>query len=183
AVEASWQAPVHDVYGCTEAGIIALRRVAHDETWRAVDGVRVWNENGTAWAQGGHVPRAVPLADQISVHGEQEFSLHGRLSDMVKIAGKRASLQALNAELNKIPGVMDAVYFVPDGNNGRLSAFVVAPGLSAQMIITELRKNIDPVFLPRPLHVVAALPRNASGKLPRENLLALAAALPHSRSR
>jgi acyl-coenzyme A synthetase/AMP-(fatty) acid ligase len=30
---------------------------------------------------------------------------------------------------------------------------------------------VDPVFLPRPLRLCPALPRNATGKLPREALL------------
>jgi acyl-coenzyme A synthetase/AMP-(fatty) acid ligase len=34
-----------------------------------------------------------------------------------------------------------------------------------------LRARIDAVFLPRPLYFVEALPRNATGKLPREALL------------
>jgi acyl-coenzyme A synthetase/AMP-(fatty) acid ligase len=36
----------------------------------------------------------------------------------------------------------------------------------------QLRATIDPIFLPRPLRRVSALPRNAAGKLPREALLA-----------
>jgi acyl-coenzyme A synthetase/AMP-(fatty) acid ligase len=36
-----------------------------------------------------------------------------------------------------------------------------------------LRGGIDPVFLPRPLRKVEALPRNETGKLPRAELLAL----------
>jgi acyl-coenzyme A synthetase/AMP-(fatty) acid ligase len=34
-----------------------------------------------------------------------------------------------------------------------------------------LRERMDPAFLPRPLVLVEALPRNALGKLPREALL------------
>ena len=55
-----------------------------------------------------------------------------------------------------------------------LTAFVVAPDLSREEILRALRERIDPVFLPRPLHRVAALPRNATGKLPYEALLQLA---------
>ena len=36
--------------------------------------------------------------------------------------------------------------------------------------MAELRKRIDPLFLPQPLHLVEALPRNLTGKLPRERL-------------
>jgi acyl-coenzyme A synthetase/AMP-(fatty) acid ligase len=56
-------------------------------------------------------------------------------------------------------------------------AFAVAPGRTAGEILAALQQHIDPAFLPRPLHLVDALPRNATGKVPREALLALAARL------
>jgi acyl-coenzyme A synthetase/AMP-(fatty) acid ligase len=50
----------------------------------------------------------------------------------------------------------------------------VAPGLDRAAILRALRERIDPAFLPRPLLIVEALPRNDTGKLAREGLLALA---------
>ncbi|HVS26596.1 MAG TPA: AMP-binding protein [Burkholderiales bacterium] len=179
-VETLWQTRVHDVYGCTEAGIVALRHAASLENWRTLEGVRVYGKGEEAWVEGGHIPQPSRLADHISIHSEQEFSLHGRLADLVKIGGKRASLEALNAELNRVAGVMDGIFFIPDEAGAvaeRLVAFAVAPGLNAETILAELRKRIDPVFLPRPLYLVKTLPRNATGKLPRENLRRLAAEL------
>ncbi|TAM12673.1 MAG: AMP-ligase, partial [Rhodanobacter sp.] len=55
----------------------------------------------------------------------------------------------------------------------RVAALVVAPTLDEAAILAALRDAIDPVFLPRPLRRVAALPRNETGKLPRAALLAL----------
>jgi acyl-coenzyme A synthetase/AMP-(fatty) acid ligase len=46
-------------------------------------------------------------------------------------------------------------------------AFVVAPGLTSEAVLSALRERIDPAFLPRPLCLVEALPRNETGKLPR----------------
>jgi acyl-coenzyme A synthetase/AMP-(fatty) acid ligase len=43
--------------------------------------------------------------------------------------------------------------------------------------MAALRERIDPAFLPRPLHFVASLPRNPTGKLPRESVDALVAQL------
>jgi acyl-coenzyme A synthetase/AMP-(fatty) acid ligase len=40
-----------------------------------------------------------------------------------------------------------------------------------------LRQRIDPAFLPRPLCFVDVLPRNATGKLPRQPLNRIAAEL------
>jgi len=38
----------------------------------------------------------------------------------------------------------------------------------------ELRQRVDPVFLPRPLRLVAQIPRNSTGKLRRDTLEVLA---------
>jgi len=57
----------------------------------------------------------------------------------------------------------------------RLTAYVVAPGCSAEEILGDLRARIDPAFLPRRVAVVAALPRDRLGKLPRNALAALGA--------
>ncbi|MDE1899755.1 MAG: AMP-ligase, partial [Xanthomonadaceae bacterium] len=55
----------------------------------------------------------------------------------------------------------------------RIAAAVVAPGLDTTTILAALRAVVDPVFLPRPLRRVDALPRSATGKLPRAALLEL----------
>ena len=99
-------------------------------------------------------------------------------ADLVNVAGKRSSLAYLNHHLNSIAGVEDGVFFMPGETEAgvtRLTAFVVAPGLSRQGLVEALRVRIDPVYLPRPLYFVESLPRNATGKLARETLLRLAA--------
>ena len=40
-------------------------------------------------------------------------------------------------------------------------------------LLEALRRDIDPVFLPRPLYLVDALPRAANGKITRDGLEAL----------
>jgi len=57
----------------------------------------------------------------------------------------------------------------------RLAAFAVAPGHTAESLMSALRLRIDPAFLPRPLCMVEALPRNDIGKLPRESLTRIVA--------
>jgi acyl-coenzyme A synthetase/AMP-(fatty) acid ligase len=57
----------------------------------------------------------------------------------------------------------------------RLAAFVVAPGLSAVQIRHELRRFIDPAFMPRYVFHVSSLPRNETGKLRQDDLQKLAA--------
>jgi acyl-coenzyme A synthetase/AMP-(fatty) acid ligase len=53
----------------------------------------------------------------------------------------------------------------------------VAPELTSAALKQALRERIDPVFLPRPLLFVDALPRNAAGKLPDHATRALLATL------
>jgi acyl-coenzyme A synthetase/AMP-(fatty) acid ligase len=94
----------------------------------------------------------------------------------VNIGGHRGSLNDLSQKLNEIEGVQDGVFFLPDETGTvvtRLIAFVVAPEKPAEHILSALRTIIDPVFLPRPLHLVPRLPRNETGKLTREALLGL----------
>ena len=177
AVEDRWGVPVHEIYGCTEAGTVALRRPTTETRWRACAGVRVWQKADDTWVEGGHLDGALKLPDCIEVVGEQEFILLGRPGDLLKIAGKRTSLEALNCELLRIAGVRDGVFFVPEGtgvDEQRVAALAVAPRLEPEAILCALRERIDPAFLPRPLLLVDALPRNATGKLAREGLLALA---------
>jgi acyl-coenzyme A synthetase/AMP-(fatty) acid ligase len=102
--------------------------------------------------------------------------LGARVHDLVKIGGKRASLATLNAELRRIPGVVDGVFWLPENDRGtlRLLAFVVAPGVSRSTILAALRDRIDPAFLPRPLIALDALPRDSLGKLPRARMAELA---------
>lgn len=178
--ERAWQAPVREVYGCTETGMVATRRTVAGPVWQALRDVRITPHGEVFWASGGHVVQPGPLMDRLRLHSEREFELLGRADDLINIAGKRASLAGLNRVLLEIPGVVDGVLFLPEPTAAerepRLTALVVAPALSVVDLRAALRARMDPVFLPRPLLKVPALPRNAQGKLPRAQLLALAAA-------
>jgi acyl-coenzyme A synthetase/AMP-(fatty) acid ligase len=174
-VEEKYRAPLLEIYGSTETGQIAMRRTAETAAWRLWPGVHLNLSNGQVFAQGGHVEQLTPLCDVIEITSEEEFLLHGRTADLVNVAGKRSSFGYLNAQLNAIPGVIDAAFFLREemtGSTGvtRLGAVVVAPGLTVAALTEQLRLLIDPVFLPRPLLIVDELPRNATGKLPQQAL-------------
>jgi acyl-coenzyme A synthetase/AMP-(fatty) acid ligase len=176
-------ARVFEIYGCTEAGQVATRRPTCSEEWQALEGVRLWNQDGQAMVEGGHIDEPTPLQDVIDVSPNgTHFTLGGRTGDMVNIAGKRNSLGYLNHHLSTIPGVVDGVFFLPDdpvpGRVTRLTAFVVAPGLMASDITAGLRERIDPAFLPRPVVMLDRLPREATGKITRDALKALATKSP-----
>ena len=166
--EETFASPLYEIYGCSEAGQLATRRTASGEDWQCFDGITLRQDGCGTWAQGDAVGDETLLNDVIELADATHFTLHGRTADLINIAGKRSSLAHLNFHLNSIPGVIDGAFVLPGGEASRLMAFVVAPGLSAEKITAALRQHIDPAFLPRPLHLVDALPRNELGKLPRE---------------
>ncbi len=178
-VERRCHAPLVEIYGCTETGQIASRRLTEGEEWHLFPDIRFRQENEITLAYGGHIDQPTEMGDVIEMVSEDRFRLHGRKADMVNIAGKRNSLAYLNLQLTAIEGVLDGAFFVPDEADSdelvRLVAFVVAPSLSSVELMAALRKRIDAVFLPRPLVFVDALPRNSTGKLPRSALQALLA--------
>jgi acyl-coenzyme A synthetase/AMP-(fatty) acid ligase len=182
--EDMYRTEVLEIYGCTEAGSIATRRTVEDNLWRTYDDMRVYQRDDRCLVEGPSVTQPVELNDVIQLRNAHEFSLHGRLADLINVAGKRTSLASLNHKLNEIDGVTDGAFFMPEetpGTVSRLVAFVVAPALSRQDVLHALRQQIDAVFLPRPLYMVDALPRAQSGKLPRASLAALASRLAKQR--
>jgi acyl-coenzyme A synthetase/AMP-(fatty) acid ligase len=170
--ESIFDAPVREIYGCTEAGQIASRRTAEGEAWTLFPNVRLEKRGDTTWVSDGHVGDARALGDVIEIKSDHQFLLHGRAGDLVNVAGKRTSLAHLNFHLNSIDGVDDGVFVMPsvadDNLIVRLTAYVVTRTLSAEQILAALRPRIDAVFLPRPIRLVSELPRNQTGKLTQQ---------------
>jgi len=178
--EKRFGAPLYEIYGCTEAGQVATRRTVESEEWCAFPDVQLRQDKHGTWVNGGHVKTEVLLHDVIELRSHTRFTLHGRTADLVNIAGKRISLASLNYHLNSITGVRDGIFVMPEQEGGsvtRLTAFVVAPGLTSDAVMNALRKRIAPAFLPRPLFLVESLPRNNTGKLPRQALYQLSTEL------
>lgn len=187
ASELKFHAPLLEVFGATEIGVAATRRTVRDEPWTLIELFDMEPRHDGTAVRGRHFAGEVLLLDVITPEGPRHFRLVGRSSDLINIAGKRASLGDLNAKLLAISGVRDGVIFMPDvgsaaeadGTVHRTAALVVAPGMTRESVLSALRQVIDPAFLPRPLLLVDALPRNETSKLPRAALLDLFAR--HSR--
>ncbi|MGH8541451.1 MAG: AMP-binding protein [Stenotrophobium sp.] len=165
-------APLREIYGCTEAGSMAMRRPRETSQWQLHPGMRIEDCEGSVSIRGEHLPQAIPLNDVVDIADARRFHLLGRDADMIKVAGKRASLADLTQKLLAVYGVEDAVLFLPDDSE-RPAALVVAPTLSESEILAALTPQVDAVFLPRPLRKLPRLPRDELGKLPRARLLEL----------
>ncbi|HJP99556.1 MAG TPA: AMP-binding protein [Rhodanobacteraceae bacterium] len=175
AAEERFGAPVQEVFGSTETCVIAHRRTASEDAWTLYAGATLHPQPDGTRIEAPQLAQPVVLADLVELLDDGRFRLRGRNTDLLEIAGKRASLGDLTHKLLAVPGVSDGVVVQLDDTDAmgvrRIAALAVAPGLSAASILERLRGGIDPVFLPRPLKCVDALPRSETGKLPRGALL------------
>ena len=200
--EAAFQGQLVEIYGCTEAGQVASRRTTAGPLWHTLGALRIsrdltrditrdiTREPGADGSDcfivsGGHVTEPTPLADVLVLQNPNgantHFQLLGRANDLIHVAGKRSSLAHLNFHLNRIEGVDDGAFWLPDGTADNMAerivrpvAFVVAPGLAARQIIAALRDTLESAFVPRRVVHVDALPREATGKLTAAALRRLA---------
>ena len=172
--EAVLDAPLMEIYGCTEAGQVATRRTTQAPEWRTFAGLAMTGDGEQSWVSGGHVPEPTRLADILEVLEPTRFRLLGRSNDLINVAGKRSSLAHLNHHLNSIEGVRDGAFWLPpdagDEAVVRLVAVVVAPDLSREALLAALRERVDAAFLPRRILRIDALPRDGTGKLPTGRL-------------
>jgi acyl-coenzyme A synthetase/AMP-(fatty) acid ligase len=178
-VEAQLNAPMVEIYGSTETGALATRRPTQGTEWETYSGIAMEQNQDQTRACAEHFDTPQTLNDVVELLGPNRFRLLGRNSDMINIVGKRNSLAFLNQLLLGLPGVEDGVFCMHDSGSAdetpRLLAFVVAPSLTGAAIQASLRQHVDPVFLPRPLVVLATLPRDANGKLPASAMAELRA--------
>ena len=182
--ERETQAPTIEIYGSTETGVIGTRRPALESAFTPLHGLSVETHADGLLLRGAQLDGDTYLRDRAVVGHDGTFMLTGRDADLVKVGGKRASLAMLNHELLAIEGVVDGAFVVLDAGalTPRLAALVVAPDVDAANILAALRERVDAVFLPRPLHRVDAMPRNALGKAPMEALRKRVAELSAARS-
>ncbi|XSG85365.1 MAG: AMP-binding protein [Methylohalobius sp. ZOD2] len=159
--------PLWELYGSTETQSFAWRRPARDVLWRLYPGAALQRDSDETRLTASWLPSPWVLGDNLEVHPDGRFRVLGRRGDLLKIGGKRASLAELNWHLNRIDGVEDGCFFVTDQD--RVGALVVSR-LSKTEILAALRRQLDELFLPRPLHTVDRIPRNATGKIVKAEL-------------
>jgi acyl-coenzyme A synthetase/AMP-(fatty) acid ligase len=175
AVTAKLGGEMVEMFGSTETCVFASRLTAREEQWRLYEGVRLEPRADGTLVHAPWFVEPVLLQDIVELQPGNRFIVRGRSSDMIEVAGKRASLSDITRRLLAIEGVKEAAVFQPEsdavGTIRRVAALVVAPTLTAREVLDQLAPGVDSAFLPRPLVIVEQLPRNELGKLPRENLL------------
>ena len=179
-------APLLEIYGSTETGQIAARRCSAGDLWQTFDGIEVqaepvvdgeprfqrpWRPRGRRGAAerrtGVAVPHPLRPAGPPCRHGQHRRQAHlaglpePPAEQHPRGPGCRPVLAA-----GRDPG-RAGPHPAPDGLRGGTHA-------ERGKLQHAMRERIDPAFLPRPIHFLPVLPRNATGKLPQQVLAQLA---------
>jgi O-succinylbenzoic acid--CoA ligase len=98
--------------------------------------------------------------------------VEGRLKDVIVSGGENVACAEVERVLEEHPAVVEAaVVGMPDPEWGEVvTAFVVVNG-NADALIDHCRERLAGYKVPRALHTVDSLPRNAAGKLLRRELV------------
>ena len=173
-------APIMEIYGSTETGGIAWRRQTTTHRWQALPGVELSFEDDCLALRSPFL--AAPeqwwqQPDRVSGTADS-FELLGRRDRLVKIGGKRVSLDHIERVLAAHPLISAARCVELGRTDGRLGGILVmaADALPQEhtprrALIGELRQqlaeHVEQVAIPRYWRFVDALPSNAQGKLDR----------------
>lgn len=113
------------------------------------------------------------------------LTLTGRVGEVINVAGKKVSPAEVRQALEDLPGVQGAaVAGLPDRHRGEMVGAVVATqpgsGLTVSRVLAHCRTRLAPHKIPRRIILVAELPTNDRGKIPRETIEALFSRFPQS---
>ncbi|WP_176503172.1 AMP-binding protein [Cobetia sp. 5-11-6-3] len=199
--EASLKAPVIELYGSTETGGIARRRQQETAYWTPLPAVEITFSPGFAvrspflkapdqwWQQADKAALVEDAAEGDDArNAAPRFQLLGRSDRLVKLAGKRVSLSAVERCLSEQAEVLEVRCLPMPTREHRLGAVVVMDECalpqdhaSRRDLIARLRRALMPGFeriaLPRYWRFVTRLPLNAQGKFTADSIARLFADL------
>ena len=107
AVERMWATTIHEIYGCTEAGVVALRRPGRGERWRVTSGMRLWKKGEDTWVEGGHLEQALKVPDRNELAQRNRVHADGAARRPGQGRGQPRFPRGTHRELLLIPGVKD----------------------------------------------------------------------------
>jgi malonyl-CoA/methylmalonyl-CoA synthetase len=123
--------------------------------------------DGRRWFRSGDLFRYDPVAGV--------YVVMGRLKELIISGGFNIYPLEVEAEMRLQAGVRDvALVAMPDPARGELPvAFVEAdPGFDSEVFLAALRGRLASFKVPKAVHVIDALPRNAMGKVEKQRLIA-----------
>ena len=177
-------AVVIDIFGSTETGVIAYRDQAVSAHWRPLNGISVKNSNGRLAVNS---PAAVKGSwyvtdDLCEIFQDDEFSLLGRSDRVIKVGGKRISINTIELRINDHPWVVKVRALQLNKHKSRVGAVIqltsdgnavlIDQGKPAicRKLISLLKKDIEKIGWPRYWRFVSKFPINQQGKTTNQEL-------------
>ncbi|MDY0885225.1 AMP-binding protein [Dongia soli] len=178
-----------EIFGSTETGAIAYRHWRNtDPAWHPLPGVAVRQQpDGCMQVRSPFIAGdgLYDSADLITLAADGSFRNRGRADDIVKIEGKRISLQEIEAALLGVDLVKAAAVIIMPSDRPRLAAAIV-PSESGttrlkeigdfrfgRLLRQQLGRQLESACLPKHWRFVDALPASTLGKRRASDILAL----------
>jgi malonyl-CoA/methylmalonyl-CoA synthetase len=161
---------VKGLSGAEQAGVLEVRGPTVSD-WAYEGGGRIRLTGQAGW---------YPTNDAGYIDGDGRLYLLGRTVRLIKVAGKRVSLDSIEAALLSMPGVMDAAVSARvDRIHGEVPVAEVVPtpdsGLSLEALLQECQRRLPPHKRPREIRLRERIQRRRISKGPvTENAMAQA---------
>lgn len=179
----------YEILGSTETGGVAFRQQITNPHWKVLPGVSVSQDESSEclWVKSPYFDDKEPflMGDRVVMHGENTFELLGRQDRIVKVEGKRLSLQELEERVKKHEYIQDA-YSVFAEDKRQYVTLAVILNEKGQAQLTKSGKHglntaiqhflsdfYESILIPKKFHYVTHFPLNEQGKLVLEDLLTL----------
>lgn len=177
-----------EIYGSTEGGSIGYRKRSEKDLWTRLKIVKVKvDENGSISCCSGYTGEGfwVHVGDVVEMKNEDEFELLGREDSIVKIEGKRISVQQIDRQILQDKNFKDSyTLYCKSDKREYVASFIV---LNNKFTINKkeneenMRKYIkdylkgyfEKIVIPKKIYFIDRIPRNELGKIDRKELDAI----------
>lgn len=172
-----------EIYGSTEGGCMAYRKRSEKDLWTRVKIVKLKvDENGSLSCSSGYTGEGlwVHVGDVVDMKNEDEFELLGREDSIVKIEGKRISVQQIDRQILEDKNFKDSyTIYCKSDKREYVASFIVLSDENADE--EEMRKYLkdylkgyfEKIVIPKKIYFTDLIPRNEMGKIERKRLDAI----------
>lgn len=172
-----------EIYGSTEGGCMAYRKRSKKDLWTRVKIVKLKvNENGSLFCSSGYTGEGfwVHVGDVVDMKNEDEFELLGREDSIVKIEGKRISVQQIDRQILEDKNFKDSyTIYCKSENREYVASFIVLSDANAneedmrKYLKDYLKGYFEKIVIPKKIYFTDSIPRNEMGKIDRKQLDAI----------
>lgn len=172
-----------EIYGSTEGGGMAYRKRSEKDLWTRLKIVKLKvNENGSLFCSSGYTGEGfwVHVGDVVDMKNEDEFELLGREDSIVKIEGKRISVQQIDRQILEDKNFKDSyTIYCKSENREYVASFIVLNDANAneedmrKYLKDYLKGYFEKIVIPKKIYFTDSIPRNEMGKIDRKQLDAI----------